>query len=103
VFSGGHGSTLTALAAGTPAVIIPTFSERESNARRAAGLGAAVCLVPEGSTRAEMRLDPGAVGSAVDSLLSDPAYGRAAEAVRSELGALPGETYVADLVETMST
>ena len=32
IHHGGHGSTLTALAAGTPALIIPTYSERESNA-----------------------------------------------------------------------
>ena len=36
IHHGGHGSTLTALAAGTPALIIPTYSERQSNARYAA-------------------------------------------------------------------
>jgi len=44
IHHGGHGSTLTALAAGTPALIIPTYSERESNARHAAALG--VALLP---------------------------------------------------------
>jgi len=34
VHHGGHGSVMTALAAGTPAVIIPTITERERSARR---------------------------------------------------------------------
>lgn len=34
VHHGGHSSVMQSLAAGTPAVIIPTITERESNARR---------------------------------------------------------------------
>src|SRR5271163_911623 len=36
IHHGGHSSVMTGLAAGTPAVIIPTITERESNARRVA-------------------------------------------------------------------
>jgi hypothetical protein len=36
IHHGGYGSCQTGLISGTPAVIIPTFSERESNARRIA-------------------------------------------------------------------
>jgi len=40
VHHGGHSSVMTGLSVGTPAVIIPTITERESNARRLAALGA---------------------------------------------------------------
>ena len=47
IHRGGHGSTLTALAAGTPALIFPTYSERESNARRVVALDAGSVLFPK--------------------------------------------------------
>jgi len=40
IHHGGYGSCQTGLVTGTPAVIIPTYAERESNARRIAALGA---------------------------------------------------------------
>jgi UDP:flavonoid glycosyltransferase YjiC (YdhE family) len=46
IHHGGHSSTQTALATGTPALVVPTCSERESNARRVANLGAGLCLTP---------------------------------------------------------
>jgi hypothetical protein len=46
VFHGGHSSVMTTLKAGTPAVIIPTITERESNARRLASLGAGEVVMP---------------------------------------------------------
>jgi len=101
VHHGGHGSTLTALAAGTPALIIPTFSERESNARRVAALGAGICLTPEGVGLGAQYLDSRQMGEAVNTLLGDPTYRRGAEAVREELAALPGAPAVADMVDAI--
>jgi UDP:flavonoid glycosyltransferase YjiC (YdhE family) len=46
VFHGGHSSVMTTLKVGTPAVIIPTITERESNARRVASLGAGEVVMP---------------------------------------------------------
>lgn len=46
IHHGGYGSCQTGLYTGTPAVIIPTFSERESNARRIADLGAGDFVLP---------------------------------------------------------
>jgi hypothetical protein len=46
VHHGGHSSVMTGLSAGTPAVIIPTITERESNARRLAALGAGEIVLP---------------------------------------------------------
>lgn len=47
IHHGGYGSCQTGLFTGTPAIIVPTFSERESNARRIASLGAGVFVLPE--------------------------------------------------------
>jgi len=46
VHHGGHGSVITGLQAGTPAVIVPTITERESNARRFVALGAGEMVMP---------------------------------------------------------
>ena len=46
IHHGGYGSCQTGLYTGTPAVIIPTYSERESNARRVAALGAGEAVIP---------------------------------------------------------
>ena len=46
IHHGGYGSCQTSLISGTPSLIIPTFSERESNARRIAKLGAGEYVLP---------------------------------------------------------
>ncbi|MFX0205542.1 MAG: glycosyltransferase, partial [Candidatus Hodarchaeota archaeon] len=46
VHHGGYGSSQTGLFTGTPALIIPTFSERESNARRVASVKAGDYVLP---------------------------------------------------------
>jgi hypothetical protein len=102
IHHGGHSSTLTALAAGTPALIVATSKERESNARRVANLGAGLYLLAEGNLFEGMHLDTGLVFPAVDSLLRDPAYKESTHAVSEELAALPGAGYVADLVESVT-
>ena len=115
IHHGGHGSTLTALAAGTPALIIPTYSERESNARRAAALGVALYLVPEtedGGTQhepglemvpmiggTERGLDPKLVADAIATLLENPRYADSARAAAQQLGILPGPSGAADVIE----
>jgi UDP:flavonoid glycosyltransferase YjiC (YdhE family) len=86
-----------------PALIVPTFSERESNARRAAALGAAICLIPEGAWLTDQQLDSQSVGDAIHRLLTDSQYRRAAQAVQRELEALPGAPGVADLVEAVDS
>lgn len=117
VHHGGHGSTLTALAAGTPALIIPTYSERESNARRAAALGAATYLVPEtedGDAQHEpglamvptmggagRRLEPKLVADAIRTLLEDPRYSDSAQTAAHQLAGLPGAASAAGAIEAL--
>src|SRR5260370_17992237 len=47
IHHGGYGSCQTGLCMGKPAVIIPTYTERESNARRIAALGAGGMVLVE--------------------------------------------------------
>jgi len=46
IHHGGYGSCQTGLFTGTPTLAIPTFSERESNARRIAAVGAGDFVLP---------------------------------------------------------
>ena len=57
VHHGGHSSVMTGLSAGTPAVIIPTITERESNARRLVALGAGEIVMPTGGANGEKHID----------------------------------------------
>jgi hypothetical protein len=77
IHHGGYGSCQLGLHAGKPAVIIPTYSERESNARRLVGLGAAE-RVEVRRRRGRKSVDAGALRAAVRRVLGDPAYGERA-------------------------
>jgi UDP:flavonoid glycosyltransferase YjiC (YdhE family) len=76
---GGSGTTLGALAAGLPQVIVPLFADQPENARRVAAVGAGVVAPPE----------PAALREAVVEVLADPCYGRRAREIAAELAALP--------------
>ena len=98
IHHGGHGSTLTALAAGTPALVIPTYSERESNGRRVTALGAGLCLVPD-RVGIDQWLDSGSVRDAIGRLLEESQFRVSAAVAAHELAALPGAAHAADAVE----
>jgi MGT family glycosyltransferase len=85
VFHGGHSSVMTALMAGTPSVIIPTISERESNARRVASLGAGEVVLPVTDTDGEKRIDLADFASKVRQVLSDPSYRESAHRVAESM------------------
>ncbi|HUR23220.1 MAG TPA: glycosyltransferase [Acidimicrobiales bacterium] len=80
---GGFGTTMMALAAGVPQVVIPLFAgDQFLNAERVAAIGAGVCL--EGG--------PGAVpmlAQAVADLLAEPAYAQRARGVAAAMAGLP--------------
>jgi UDP:flavonoid glycosyltransferase YjiC (YdhE family) len=79
IHHGGHNSCLTGAFTGTPALIVPTFTERESNARRVADLGVAQILMPQEDGWGEKYLCPTELRETVDSMLSDSAWTRRAE------------------------
>jgi UDP:flavonoid glycosyltransferase YjiC (YdhE family) len=80
---GGSGSTIGALAAGVPMVLLPMGADQPPNAERCVALGVGVALDV-------MRCTPADVRAAVETVLGDPAFRRAAERMRDEIAALPG-------------
>lgn len=98
VHHGGYGSCQTGLYTGTPAVIIPTYAERESNARRVAALGAGI-VVPITSTGRIRHVDSAMVRNAVRRVLAEPSFAASAGRVREQLCAFGGAAFAAGLIE----
>lgn len=80
---GGFGTTMTALAAGVPQVVVPLFAgDQFINADRVAAIGAGVCLAG----------GPGAIPglpAAVAGVLGEPAYRERARGVAAAMASLP--------------
>jgi len=102
VHHGGHGSCMTGLVAGTPAVIIPTYSERESNARRVAALGAGKVVLPSTTDTGEKNVSADAVRAAVVHVLSEPAFLANARRVAASMSAYGGASEAAALIEAFA-
>ncbi len=77
---GGFGTTLGALLAGVPQVVLPLFADQPYNAERVAGLGAGLTAGAE---------DPAGVRAAVERVLWEPAFRVAAGRVALEAQGLP--------------
>ena len=84
-----------ALAQGLPSVLIPMGADQPHNATRCVALGVAQTLDVIAATPADVR-------AAVTTLLSEPAYRRAAERVRDEIAALPGPDHALLLLERLA-
>ena len=86
VVHGGSGSTLGALAAGLPLVVVPLFADQPENARRVAEVGAGIAVEPA-------REDPAAtiepLRAAIESVLADRSYRECAGALAEELRGEP--------------
>jgi len=101
IHHGGYGSCQTGLYAGKPAVIIPTYAERESNARRTAALGAgAIVSVEHGSGGKRVRVDE--LRANVRHVLSDPSFADNARRIGQRLRAYGGAAQAAHLIERFS-
>ena len=107
IHHGGHGASLTGLYTGTPAVIIPTYSERESNARRIAALGAGDFVVPTEDASGEKHVSVDEVRVKVRQVLSDPSFtvnaGRIGEKMRAYGGAFEAARRIADFAARVET
>jgi UDP:flavonoid glycosyltransferase YjiC (YdhE family) len=99
IHHGGYGSCQTGLYTGTPAVIIPTFSERESNARRIAALGAGDFIKPTENGSGEKQVDPEELKAKVKRVLFDPSFGQNAHRVSQSMRAHGGPVQAARLIE----
>ena len=94
---GGFGTTMMALAAGVPQVVVPLFAfDQAVNAERVAGVGAGIHL--GGGPRAAAELP-----AAVSAALSDPAYRAGAAAIAAEMAALPDSAAAVAVLERLAT
>ena len=99
VHHGGHSSVMTGLAAGTPAVIIPTITERESNARRVLALGACEIVLPVDGADGEKQIDVQEFGAKVQRVLKEPEYRASARRVAESMRKYGGARDAADRIE----
>ncbi|HEX6653856.1 MAG TPA: glycosyltransferase [Thermoleophilaceae bacterium] len=86
VVHGGSGSTLGALAAGVPLVVIPLFADQPQNARRVSEVGAGLAVEPD---REDIPATIAPVRAAIETVLSEPSYDERADALAAELRAEP--------------
>jgi UDP:flavonoid glycosyltransferase YjiC (YdhE family) len=100
IHHGGYGSCQTSLWAGKPSVIIPTFSERLSNAKRLERIGAAILVEPT-IDRGRKKVAPDELRRAVATALSDPGYPQNARSAREQLASLGGAKRAADRIEAI--
>jgi UDP:flavonoid glycosyltransferase YjiC (YdhE family) len=103
IHHGGYGSCQTGLYTGTPAVIIPTYSERESNARRVAAVGAGDFIVPATGAWGAKHVPPEDLRAMVWRVLSDPSFTRNARRIGEKMRAYGGAFEAAHLIEDFST
>jgi UDP:flavonoid glycosyltransferase YjiC (YdhE family) len=102
VHHGGHGSVMTGLSAGTPAVMIPTITERESNARRVAALGAGEVVLPVTGDDGEKRIDGNEFSDKLKQVLTDPGYRESAWRVADSMRQYGGVKAAADRIEQLA-
>ena len=102
VHHGGHSSVMTGLSAGTPAVIIPTSTERESNARRLAALGAGEFVICTSATNGEKQIDMADFSAKVKACLTEKCYRTAARRVCESMRQYGGAEQAADRIERLA-
>ena len=94
---GGFGTTMAALAAGVPQVVVPLFSaDQHINGKHVAAVGAGLNL--DGGPMAIPVL-----AEAVENLVADPAYRTTAQAVADEMAGLPPVAEAVSLLELLAT
>jgi hypothetical protein len=92
VCHGGSGSTLGALAAGLPLVVVPLFADQPYNARQVAATGSGLVLQP----------DAAAIRGALARVLDGESYHLAARALAAEMRSYPSTDAAVDALERLS-
>lgn len=93
---GGFGTTMTAIAAGIPQVIMPLFSlDQRLNAERVEAVGAGLTL-PRGAQ------DVGLIPQALSTLLTETSHREAAQTVAAEIALLPPVTQMMTMLERIA-
>jgi UDP:flavonoid glycosyltransferase YjiC (YdhE family) len=94
---GGFGTTMTALAAGVPQVVIPLFAaDQFLNAELVARSGVGVTL--DGGLEAVLRLP-----AAIEGVLADPSFRHAAAEIVAEIESLPPVADAVPLLESIAS
>jgi len=93
VCHGGSGTTFGALAAGVPLVICPLFADQPVNAQLVQAAGAGLAVVSMSDEPSNLRslgaADVAPLREAIQQVLGEPAYRRAAERIGAEMAATP--------------
>ena len=84
VCHGGAGTTFGALAVGSPLVVVPIMADQPANARLVSTAGAGRVVEP-----ADGSVDAAALRDAIEAVLADPSYRRAAVRIGTEMDAMP--------------
>jgi UDP:flavonoid glycosyltransferase YjiC (YdhE family) len=93
---GGFGTTMMALAAGVPQVVIPLFaSDQALNAGRVAAIGAGIHLSGEPASVAE-------IPAALRRVLTDPDFATGAQRVAADMAALADMTEAVPILEELA-
>jgi len=98
VVHGGSGSTLGALAAGVPLVVVPLFADQPMNARRVAEVGAGLAVEPN---LADVRATVEPLRDAIETVLAEPSYGERAREIADEVRAEPSVDEAIPLLERL--
>ena len=99
IHHGGYGSCQTSLYTGTPSVIIPTFSERESNARRVAAVGAGEYVLPKAVRSSKRKIDLEEFREKIDRVLLSPSYLLNSQIQSQKLASFGGPEKAVNLIE----
>ena len=89
----GHGTTIKALAAGVPLVCLPMGRDQLDVAARVVHRGAGV--------RLDMAAEPGRIAAAIDEVLTEPAYRRAAEGIAAAIAAETASDRAIEEIESL--
>jgi hypothetical protein len=97
VHHGGGGTTVSALTAGVPQLLLPQVMDQNERCERIEASGAALRLAT-----AEEQNDPLAVRAALRALLDRPTYRRAAADLRDEVAAFPTPADLVGVLERLA-
>ena len=99
VVHGGSGSTLGAIAAGVPLVVVPLFADQPHNARRVAAAGAGLSVEPH---PAAPDVTAAALREAIETVLGDRSYRERARALAEEMRGQPPVDEAVPLLQTLA-
>ena len=93
VCHGGSSTTLGALAAALPLVVVPLFADQPYNAARVEACGAGVVVRPP---------ERGALGAAITRVLGEPSFAAAARCLGAEMRSHPGARSAVDALAELA-